>query len=318
MSRLRNCCFTINNPKEKYNPDEDGEDDRCHTFFRMLCKEDFVSYVAIGQEVGLGGTPHWQGYVEFKSPQLFKFIHEMLLLGHLERRRGTAQQASDYCCKDGICMCWGDISNQGKRNDLDLIRECVSDGDGLKNMIHGGIVKNYQGLKLAEKLLEIYECASTKPKPKVFWYYGKSGSGKSYDARAEAEALCEEGELPYYVNSSQKWFPGYDKHKYIIVNDVRDDWKSFSDLLNFLDEYPYNVEIKGGSRSLLATHIWLTSAEPPWKMFQFSVENMEQLTSRITICKEFTGKNQRVSVSETQKSRGNTIPLTICEDSIEF
>jgi hypothetical protein len=87
-------CFTLNN----YTPEEEkalislGNDD-------TGC----LSYLIYGREKGSNGTPHLQGYVEFRSRTRLASAKNKLGIQriHLERRLGTAAQAAVYCKKDG-------------------------------------------------------------------------------------------------------------------------------------------------------------------------------------------------------------------------
>lgn len=294
--KLRSCCFTINNPKN-----EAGI-----ITFLSECK-----YAVFGRETGESGTKHLQGYCEFVNPRSFKAVHEGLEKGHLEIRKGSRYQAMTYCKKDGDVWEHGEPPDEemtsGKRTDLDRVREAVCEGKlSLRSCVGEGVVANYQGIKMAEKLLELFE-EPRKTRPKVLWFWGPSGTGKSYSAKLEAEAICDD---VYYANANGKWFNGYDGHKCVVVNDFRYDWKTFSDLLQFLDENPYRVETKGGMRQFVATHIWITCPLPPAGEYRFHTEEkLDQLVSRCHEVREFTGVNRRggTEVSGTEVG-GNTIP----------
>lgn len=86
-------CFTLNNPVIGVDADS----------ISRLVAEGIAAYVVIGHERGEGGTPHFQGYVEFVNRK--RLTQAKLLIGtraHLERRRGTAEEARAYCIKDGV------------------------------------------------------------------------------------------------------------------------------------------------------------------------------------------------------------------------
>ena len=85
MSRTRNWVFTINNFS-------DVEQEACQ---KLEC-----SYIVVGTEVGASGTPHLQGYVEFANAKTMTAVKKLLGgRAHLEPRKGTPLQASDYCKK---------------------------------------------------------------------------------------------------------------------------------------------------------------------------------------------------------------------------
>lgn len=88
MSTARHVCFTYNNPT--HSPTD---------FQALLQSSERVRYAIFQLEEGENGTPHYQGYVEYKSPQRFSFFHNNFARCHCEKRQGTRTQARDYCRK---------------------------------------------------------------------------------------------------------------------------------------------------------------------------------------------------------------------------
>lgn len=116
MSRSRRFCFTVNN----YTAEELN---RIHAHL----DSDHVVYGICGQEVGEEGTPHVQGFVIYRGPQRFSYFHRNACeRAHLEVARGTSQEASDYCEKEGNFTKHGELpSSQGKRTDIERFKEWV-------------------------------------------------------------------------------------------------------------------------------------------------------------------------------------------------
>ena len=118
MAGSRRWCFTLNN----YSSDEVN-------FLRELAEQEICNYLVYGYELGESRTPHLQGYVCFSSP--CRLERAKRLLGqrcHLESARGSPQQASDYCKKEGDFEEFGTLPQpQGKRNDLDAIIEWLDE-----------------------------------------------------------------------------------------------------------------------------------------------------------------------------------------------
>lgn len=112
QSQSKFWCFTKNNYS-----DDDVE------LLSRLAESDHVTYLVFGREVGEeNGTPHLQGYIEFKQRRRFNQARALLPNGsHIETRLGSAKEAADYCKKDGDYFESGElsVSVQGKRNDLD-------------------------------------------------------------------------------------------------------------------------------------------------------------------------------------------------------
>ena len=59
------------------------------------------AYIVCGREVGDSGTPHLQGYIYYKNAVRLSTMKEVHPTAHWEPQRGTPQQASDYCKKEG-------------------------------------------------------------------------------------------------------------------------------------------------------------------------------------------------------------------------
>ncbi|XP_052816402.1 uncharacterized protein LOC128242984 [Mya arenaria] len=61
-----------------------------------------VGYICWGREVGASGTPHLQGFVQFKKRIRMTALKKIKPFdrAHLEKRRGTAPEARDYTAKD--------------------------------------------------------------------------------------------------------------------------------------------------------------------------------------------------------------------------
>lgn len=81
------------------------------------------------------GKIHWQGYVEFSEGQCMKAVKTIFGIKglHLEPRKGTQQQAIDYCKKtesrvDGSVIEIGESKKQGSRSDLNSIWEACESG----------------------------------------------------------------------------------------------------------------------------------------------------------------------------------------------
>ena len=76
----------------------------------------------------------------------------------MEARRGTAQQAADYCKKDGIFDEIGDISKQGQRSDIEEAKQLIINGWNMRSVALNNpvvYVKFHRGLeKFQSRILE--------------------------------------------------------------------------------------------------------------------------------------------------------------------
>jgi len=115
MSKSRRFCFTINN----FTPETE-------TLLAGLA--DTTKYLVYGKETGNNGTPHLQGFVIFNnSVQVGNVSGKLGGRAHVEVARGTSQQASDYCKKDGEFVEYGELpTKSGQRNDWVEFQEWVT------------------------------------------------------------------------------------------------------------------------------------------------------------------------------------------------
>lgn len=260
----KNWCFTIYDLETDYNE----------------WLENFCVYVCWGVETcPETGRIHHQGYAEFsKTVTVGKkngFLKKLNNGAHWERRKGTCTQAIKYCEKDGDFHELGarpETTEQGKRTDLDDVKEMVKAGVPMTQIAE--LCTSYQGLRMAEKLKE-YDDRKRTWVTEVFWYYGPTGCGKTRLAYEEA------GENAWISGRDLKWWQGYDGHEHVIIDDFRGDFCKFHELLRILDRYPYIVEVKGGSRQLLAKKIWITCPVRPEEVYK-AQEDVNQLLRRIT------------------------------------
>lgn len=109
----------------------------------------------------------------------------------------------------------------------------------------------------------------------VFW--GRTGSGKSRRAWDEA------GFDAYAKDPRTKFWDGYSSEKHVVVDEFRGGI-DISHLLRWLDRYPVRVEIKGSSRPLFATTIWITSNLDPRRWYpEIDQETLDALLRRLNI-----------------------------------
>lgn len=97
-SRARFYCFTVNNPQDGSDNADDGDFEKID---RYLGSE-HCRYGIYQLEEGEGGTPHMQGYFELFKATTISAIKRHCGIGrmHLEVRRGSRDQARDYCRKE--------------------------------------------------------------------------------------------------------------------------------------------------------------------------------------------------------------------------
>lgn len=109
----------------------------------------------------------------------------------------------------------------------------------------------------------------------VFW--GRTGTGKSRRAWDEA------GEGAYSKCPRSKFWDGYQDQQHVVVDEFRGGI-DVAHLLRWFDRYPVRVEVKGSSRPLAATTLWITSNLDPVLWYPaLDEETVQALLRRLTI-----------------------------------
>jgi len=235
---------------------------------------DVITYICVGDEIGESGYKHWQGYAEFSKPMsrnnAKKMFHDKM---HLKQRFGTQEQAINYCKKDGNFQEFGVRKKQGKRSDLDACREMIKEGK--KNYEIVEEVTSFQAVKCLDTLR--YMMVKPRPKdvkPKVYWIYGPTGTGKTVKAK---EILGEYDDCDYHNN----FLIGYTGSKNVLFDDFRGGIPLHI-LLRMLDYGQCTVNVKNGSVFFAAEVVVITAPWGPAKVFKNAKdENIGQLTRRI-------------------------------------
>lgn len=189
MARKRDWCFTAWKTSQHYiDLCQDGG-----------IKECGIKYITWGEETcPLSGREHLQGYVEFTEGVTLRTAKRRLddANVHLAARKGTAAEAIGYCLKhpDGasqpkVCYEFGKKPKQGKRIDLEKVRDLLGSGAGMRTILRSGC--NYQGARFAQLWLSYLEEPRTIP-PKVIWMWGATGTGKTRASLVEATAQFPE------------------------------------------------------------------------------------------------------------------------------
>lgn len=225
--------------------------------------------IVMGFEKGESGTPHIQGYIIFTRMYRLSQLKTLSPRAHWEKAK--CADAANYCMKDGDYFL-DDRRSQGQRTDLEGACALLKEKGiaTLKDELPHIYVKYPRGFT------DLVVQTKRRFKPHVVWIHGSTGSGKTrYVYAKEADAdLWESG-------ADLRWWQGYEAQPVTLFDDFRGDMCKFHVLLKYLDRYPCTVEVKGGSRQLVAKRMYITSCYHPGDVYQKSSEDQHQLLRRI-------------------------------------
>lgn len=215
-------------------------------------------YVVFQEEKGDSGTPHYQGYVEFKSVMSLTALVKLIPKCHWALRRGTQQQAIDYCQKEdsrvsGPYTTGKQGGCQGRRTDIHDAVDLLKETRSVRRVIEDHAVQFVKYHRGMERLLEITVAKRSQP-PKCILLYGPTGTGKSHWAYTKFPGA-------YWKAPNSKWFDGYLDETVVVIDEFCGAMSKMelSYLLRLMDKYPLKVEIKGSSRDFLATTVVFTT-----------------------------------------------------------
>lgn len=239
-----------------------------------------MAYLVFGREVGSNGTPHLQGYVSFSKRRSLSYVRKKFgKRCHCEIARGSPQQASDYCKKEGDFEEFGTLPRgRGQRSDIESAIKSIREGCSRSDLItnHPGVYA--RAFRMLNEALSLYSSPrSWMPVTKVYW--GETGLGKTKRAFEEATA---DGSTPY-VHSGGMWFDGYDGERGVIFDDFGGSEFKLTYLLKLLDRYPMRVAVKGSFVNWIPREIWITSNYAPQEWFpNAKPEHVKALRRRIS------------------------------------
>lgn len=251
MARSFNWCFTLNNPESNELP-----------------RYDNLKFCVWQRERGEQGTEHLQGYAEFKTQHRLAACKKWLHRAHWEVRRGSAEQAKQYCEKEEsrVAGPWsiGEFtpSFQGRRTDLSRAVEILKTGgiEQVAREMPEVYVKFHRGLEaLAGVSRSIPSDAGFEPRPwqsrvlrwlsaepddrRILWVTDSVGNrGKS---RLAWHLVCEHG-AQLLGGKLQDMAYMFKEETRIVVFDVTRQQQEYVDHLYSLAEQLKNGMLTSG------------------------------------------------------------------------
>lgn len=209
---------------------------------------------------------HIQGYVEFNSSVRMAAVKGILgPTVHLEGRKGTREQAIEYCRKldSRVNGPWehGDLGQlkPGRRSDLDNLADGILSGISKSELVEHHAAAFIRYSRGVEALYNIRTRASAPAWRDISCrvYYGDAGTGKT--RRAVTESAGD-----YYIlqQGERLWFDGYESQGTLIIDDFY-GWIKYGTMLALLDGYTFRCEVKGSFTHAFWTTVIITSNAHP-------------------------------------------------------
>lgn len=248
----KNWVFTWNNP------DKNAEE--LQGRLQPLC-----GYFIFQAERGLLDTPHYQGYCQFITKKRLNTLKTIIPQAHWEVARGDVDSNKRYCSKEpreSGPFEYGVPTKQGQRVDLETFRDAILTGKSNLDLVME-FPREYFAYQRVIDTVRTANYSARTEKPTVIVYWGGSGTGKT---RTCFDFLGPD--RTYVVskpdNGRPLWWDGYNptRHGAILIDDFY-GWLPWSFLLQLLDRYPFQVEVKGGKIHFNSKNIFITSNTEP-------------------------------------------------------
>lgn len=237
--RLRKAIFVLNNYSEEEYNSITQDFDRCE-----------YKYV-IGKEIGEEGTPHLQGYVEFKKQVYFSTLKKINHRIHWEPAKGNRQQNITYCTKDNTYISTFPLSREAR------------------------ILKSYDNVEWKQWQQNVIDIVESKADDRsIHWFHEPNGNtGKSFLAKylyLKYNCIIADGKKDNVFNQVNMWLQKHpeDDPKIILLDIPRynKDYINYGTLEKLKDGLIYSGKYEGGVCIFDAPHVIVFSnSEPEYK-----------------------------------------------------
>lgn len=234
-----------------------------------------------------GDNTHFQIFVQLKNKKRLGWLKKQLRADwqhiHLEKRKGTAAQAWDYCAgtgkhKDkpgqlGPAFVLGSYPTPERaRTDLSTAVEAISAAPTMET-IRSMIAERPNLLRVLPHMRTFAEMSrpARSQRTWIIWLHGPAGSGKDFFAQTYSKVV-----MPYsdvYVKSNSKWWDGYDGEEVILWDNFDPACVSYDFICKLGDTKKIKVEVKGLSVNVVAKLVFITTVWNPKDYFAMAKKN---------------------------------------------
>lgn len=250
----------------------------CVTLYDMdLNVENLVpdpcQYLAYGDEIcPTTERKHRQLYCYFKTPRgSMKNVAKIFNNSHVEPMYGSITDNESYCSKESDLVTFGEMPRQGRRSDIETVFDDIKQGKPeVEIAMESPALWCQYGKRFEEFRQLIQPDRDWKPEVRVYW--GTPGSGKT---KAAKQWLGDHDS----VTIANGFFIGYRNNENVLFDDLDFKFMPRYLLLQCLDRYKMNVNIKGGEKKWNPRRIAITSNTAPEEWYCYG--DNDAITRRI-------------------------------------
>ena len=223
--------------------------------------ESSAQYVAWGDETcPTTGRKHQQFFVYFMNQRSSKKdVAKELGKCHVEPCKGSLQDNEAYCSKEGSYHELGTKPAQGKRKDLEDVRDEILAGKSVDDITCDNPMMFHQYGRTLSKIEDIALRKKFRTEmTKGYWIWGPTDVGKSHVA---LEGYSNESH--YLWKEDNGWQDGYTGQETVIINELRGGIP-YSEMLQLVDKWPYFLRRRNKEPvPFISKRVIVTSSLPP-------------------------------------------------------
>lgn len=266
-------------------------------------------YMVIGEEHGEPteekpeGYHHWQFFFQLSKNRPFSWVIKKIPGIHVELRKGTVEEAMQYCMKDGNFEQLGQVIDrpgQGARTDIEMfVDDCKTKTDKELWSSHPSQMVRYH--RVPEKVRAAFSTPRTKV-TQLVWIFGTPGTGKT---------LYVDQYYPgAYRKDKSKWWPDYSGQKYVFMDEVNTPEFDYNELLKIGNKDPFQVQFKGGYVEFTSEIFIMVSNLEPQQVYQKEFHsNADAICRRTVFTRATRGGDREVLLQRVRYAAGNWVDV---------
>lgn len=295
----RSWFCVLNSPENLFG--EIPPEEMVQKVIELWCSEGYPDRsCGVNYEVGDSGNKHMHMVLEDPAKVRFTAIQKLFPGIHIERTRGSKEEAEAYIKKTGKfeekehtiivpAVIKGQIkANQGSRRDLEIIQDYIDSGLTPNEIFDKDIrFRKDERLVKSQYFRKRFKETPIHREVKVYWHVGESGCGKSYSYVDLCSSVGRDN--IYFLNDYESGgFDGYNGEPYLFMDEFKGNIP-FTTFLNLIDHYPVQLHCRYTNSYALWKEVHITSIFYPDEIYEKMVERdkrgqdkISQLLRRIT------------------------------------